>query len=102
VEGSTTDKPPKIAGALAAKHGTAEDVFDHFGEDADLIVGVVNSEPATVLDALEERGEQLCGVAAHQMLPLRKRRYMPRKLISIAHPRFREELKRQAREMGYA
>ncbi len=34
---STTDKPPEIAGALAAKHGTPEDVFDHFGEGADLI-----------------------------------------------------------------
>ena len=53
MESSTTDKPPEIADTLAAKLGSAEDVFEHFGEDADLIVGVGNGEPATVLYALE-------------------------------------------------
>ncbi len=45
MEDLTTGKPPEIAGALAAKRGMAEDVFDHFGEGADLIVGLGNGEP---------------------------------------------------------
>jgi hypothetical protein len=50
-------------------------MFDHFGDGADLIVGLGNGEPATILDAIEARGERPSGVAVHQMLPLRKRRY---------------------------
>jgi hypothetical protein len=54
MEGLTTDKPPEIAATLAAKCGTAENVFDHFGDGADdLIVGLGNGEPATILDAIE-------------------------------------------------
>ena len=41
-----------------------------------LIVGAANGEPVTVLDALEAGSGQLSGVALHQMLSLRKRRYM--------------------------
>ena len=85
MEGLTTDKPPEIAVTLAAKQVTAEDVFDHFGEDADLIVGLGNGEPATVLDAMEERVEQLSGVTVHQMLPLRKRRYMHGDIPGMRH-----------------
>jgi hypothetical protein len=66
IEDVKADKPPEIAGGLTAKHGAADDVFYHFGEGADLIVGAANGEPATVLDALEERGEQLSGVTAHR------------------------------------
>ena len=40
--------------ALARKHGAPQDVFDHFGEGADLVVGLGNGEPVTVIDALEE------------------------------------------------
>jgi acyl-CoA hydrolase len=72
----TTDKPPEIAGELAAKRAAPEGVFDHFGDGADLIVGAANGEPVTVLDALEAGSGQLSGVALHQMLSLRKRRYM--------------------------
>jgi acyl-CoA hydrolase len=85
MEGLTTDKPPEIAATLAAKRGTAEDVFDHFGDGADLIVGLGNGEPATVLDAIEARGERLSGVAVHQMLPLRKRRYMHGDFAGLRH-----------------
>ena len=75
----TTDKPPEIAGALAANRAAPEGVFNHFGDGADLIVGAANGdngEPVTVLDALEAGSGQLSGVALHQMLSLRKRRYM--------------------------
>jgi hypothetical protein len=48
--------------------------LDHFGEDADLIVGLGNGEPATVLDALEASADRLSGVTVHQMLSLRERR----------------------------
>lgn len=85
MENLTADKPPEIAGALAAKRGKVEGVFDHFGQDADLIVGVGNGEPATVIDALEERAERLSGVAVHQMLPLRKRRYMHGDFVGLRH-----------------
>jgi hypothetical protein len=53
VEDLTAGRPPGIALALAAKRGAPEDVFDHFGEGADLIVGLGNGEPVTVIDALE-------------------------------------------------
>ena len=85
MEGLMTDKPPEIASVLAAKRGTAEDVFDHFGDGADLIVGLGNGEPATVLDAIEARGERLSGVAVHQMLSLRKRRYMHGEFGGLRH-----------------
>jgi hypothetical protein len=80
-----TDRPPYIAGVLATKRGTAEDVLDHFGEDADLIVGLGNGEPATVLDALEASAERLSGVTVHQMLSLRERRYMHGEFDGLRH-----------------
>ena len=51
-------------------------MFGHFGDGADLIVGAANGEPVTVLDALEAESGRLSGVTVHQMLALRKRRYM--------------------------
>jgi acyl-CoA hydrolase len=80
-----TDRPPDIVGVLAAKRGMAEDVLDHFGEDADLIVGLGNGEPATVLDALEASADRLSGVTVHQMLSLRERRYMHGEFDGLRH-----------------
>lgn len=85
MERSTTNRPPDIAGALAAKRGAAEGVLDHFGDGADLIVGAGNGEPATVLDAIEAGGEQLSGVKVHQMLCLRRRRYMHGDFAGLRH-----------------
>lgn len=76
MENLTAGKPPEIEGALAAKRGAPEDVFGLFGDGADLIVGAANGEPVTVLDALEAESGRLSGVTLHQMLALRKRRYM--------------------------
>jgi acyl-CoA hydrolase len=82
---STTDKPPEIGSALAEKRVRPEAVLDHFDEDADLIVGLGNGEPVTVLDAIEENAGQLSGVTVHQMLPLRKRRYMHGDFDGLRH-----------------
>ncbi len=82
---STTNKPPEIGSALAAKRGQPEAVLDHFGEGADLIVGLGNGEPVTVLDAIEASAQRLSGVTVHQMLPLRKRRYMHGDFAGLSH-----------------
>lgn len=50
-----------------------EAVLDHVEEGADLIVGLGNGEPRTVVDVLEANAESLRGVRTHQMLPLRER-----------------------------
>ena len=68
--------PPTIHAALAEKQCQPEAVLEHIDEGDDLIAGMFNSEPLTVLDALESNAEQLSGVRIHQMLPHRERRYM--------------------------
>jgi hypothetical protein len=80
-----SDKPPDIEATLAGKYGPPEAVLDYFGEGADLIVGLGNSEPVTVLDAIESRAEELSGVTVHQMLPLRERRYMHGDFEGLRH-----------------
>jgi acyl-CoA hydrolase len=85
MENLTAGHPPGIAAALAAKRAVPEDVFDHFGEEADLIVGLGNGEPATVIDALEEGAGRLSGVTIHQMFPLRERRYMHGEVDGLRH-----------------
>src|SRR5918997_1114279 len=68
--------PPTIRAALAEKHCQPEAVLEHIGEGDDVIVGMFNSEPLTVLDALEADAERLSGVRIHQLFPYRERRYM--------------------------
>jgi acyl-CoA hydrolase len=68
--------PPTIRAALAEKLGQPEAVLEHIGEGVDVIVGMFNSEPLTVLDTLEADAGRLSGVRIHQMFPYRKRRYM--------------------------
>ena len=68
-------KPPRtIRAALTGKYRSPEAVLEHFGENADLIVGLGNGEPVTILDAIEAHEDELSGVRIHQMLPLRERR----------------------------
>jgi hypothetical protein len=62
-----------------------QNVFDHFGEGADLIVGLGNGEPVTVIDALEEGGDRHSGVTIHQMFPLHERRYMHGDIDGLRH-----------------
>jgi acyl-CoA hydrolase len=51
-------------------------VLEHIDEGDDVIVGMFNSEPLTVLDVLEANPERLSDVRIHQMFPYRERRYM--------------------------
>ena len=48
-------KPPLIAAALAERRCLPEDVLEHIEEEADLIAGMANCEPATVLDAIDRK-----------------------------------------------
>ena len=68
--------PPTVRAALAEKQCQPEAVLGHIDEGDDVIVGMFNSEPLTVLDALEANPERLSDVRIHQMFPYRERRYM--------------------------
>src|SRR5918993_2057995 len=68
--------PPTIRAALAEKQYEPEAVLEHINAGDDVIVGMFNSEPLTVLDALEANPERLSDVRIHQMFPYRERRYM--------------------------
>jgi acyl-CoA hydrolase len=68
--------PPTVRAALAEKQRQPEAVLEHIDEGDDVIVGMFNSEPLTVLDALEANPERLSDVRIHQMFPYRERRYM--------------------------
>jgi acyl-CoA hydrolase len=77
--------PPTIRAALTEKRRQPEAVLEHIGEGADVIVGMFNSEPLTVLDALEAGAERLSDVRIHQMFPYRERRYMHGVFPGIRH-----------------
>ena len=68
--------PPTIRAAVTEKQRQPEAVVEHIGKGDDVIVGMFNSEPLTVLDALEAAAERLSDVRMHQMFPYRERRYM--------------------------
>src|SRR5215210_5548668 len=77
--------PPAIGAALAKKRRSPEAVVGHITEGDDLITGMGNSEPATVLGALEAHAERLSRVRIHQMLPFRERRYMHSHFPGLRH-----------------
>src|SRR5215204_5041387 len=74
-----------ISAMLSEKRRRPEGVLDHIGEGDDLIVGMFNSEPLTVLDAIEANAERLPGVRIHQMFPFRERRYMHGAFPDLRH-----------------
>src|ERR671910_206748 len=84
-EDVTVTKPPTIGAALAKKRRSPEAIVEHITEGDDLITGMANSEPATVLDAIEAQAERLSGVRIHQMLPFRERRYMHGHFPGLRH-----------------
>src|SRR5918993_501879 len=84
-EDVTVAKPPTIGAALAKKRRSPEAVVEHITEGDDLITGMANSEPATVLDAIEAHAERFSRVRIHQMLPFRKRRYMHGHFPGLRH-----------------
>jgi hypothetical protein len=62
-----------VGAALAAKRVTAEAVRDYIHPGAEIIVGLANGEPVTVLDAIEAGAAALSDVRIHQMLPVHDR-----------------------------
>jgi acyl-CoA hydrolase len=78
-------RPPTIRAALTEKQCQPETVLEHIDEGDDLIVGMFNSEPLTVLDAIEADAERLSRIRIHQMLPHRERRYMHGDFPGLRH-----------------
>ena len=74
-----------ISAALADKCVKADAVLDHIEPGADVIVGVANGEPVTVIDAIEAGAAALSGVRLHQMLPVRDRPYFRGERPSLRH-----------------
>ncbi len=71
--------------ALAAKKRPAEAVLELIEPGAELIVGLGNGEPKTVLDAIEAGADRLEDVRMHQMLPLRDRPYIHGEIPGLRH-----------------
>jgi acyl-CoA hydrolase len=61
---------------LARRLYPPESVLDHITDGSDVIVGVANGAPDTVLDAIEAGADRFHDVRLHQMLPLRERPYI--------------------------
>ncbi len=76
--------PSTVAAALGQRKTEPAAVLDHFGDGADLIVGLANGEPKTVIDALEA-GFERNDVRIHQMLPLRGRPHIEDKVPGLRH-----------------
>ena len=53
-----------------------EDVLDHIGPGADIILPLANGEPVSLLDAVEAHADRLEGVRVHQMHALHDRPYL--------------------------
>lgn len=70
---------------LEHKRCSADEMLRHVPPEADLICGLGNGEPKTVLDALEANGERLRDVRVHQMLPLRPRPYIDGEVPNLRH-----------------
>ena len=74
-----------VAVELDAKRATASDVVRLVEPGADVIVGIANSEPVTVVDAIEDGCDALRDVRLHQMDPFLERRYMHGDLPNLRH-----------------
>ena len=60
-------------------------VLDHVRDGSDIIVGLGNAEPVHVLDTIEANAERFHDVRLHQMLPLRRRRYIDGAFPGLRH-----------------
>jgi acyl-CoA hydrolase len=76
---------PGIAAALADRRRSPDAVLNHVPVSGDVIVGLGNGAPATVLDAIETGAGQLRDVRLHQMLPLRDRAYINGAVPGLRH-----------------
>jgi len=60
-------------------------VLEHIDDGADLVVGIANAEPVTVIDAIEAGAGSLRDVRIHQVFPLRERPHMRGELDGLRH-----------------
>jgi acyl-CoA hydrolase len=79
------DASAAVTDTLTRKRVNADAVLDHIHPGADLIVGVANGEPKTVIDAIEAGAAALSDVRIHQMLPVRDRPYFHGKVPGLRH-----------------
>lgn len=77
----------EITKALEAKRCEPAAALGHIESGADLIVGLGNGEPVSVVDAIEDgfAAQGLRDVRMHQMLPLYPRRYMRGEVEGLRH-----------------
>jgi acyl-CoA hydrolase len=75
----------RIARALADKKCPPEAVLRWVESGADVIVGLGNAEPRSVIDAIEAGAGDLRDVRLHQMLPLRRRPSIEGELPGLRH-----------------
>jgi hypothetical protein len=76
---------PGIERMLQERRVAAEAVMDHIEPGTELIVGVANAEPVTVIDAIEAAADRLRRVRLHRMLPLRDRRCIAGEVPGLHH-----------------
>jgi acyl-CoA hydrolase len=74
-----------IAGAVAERRRPADAVLDWIGPGANVVVGVANAEPVTIVDAIEAAADSLHDVHLHQMLSLHPRRYIDGAFPGLRH-----------------
>jgi acyl-CoA hydrolase len=74
-----------VSQTLAGKKVSAEAVFGYVHPGAELIVGLANGEPKTIVDALEAGAAALSDVRIHQMLPVRDRPYFHGRVPGLRH-----------------
>ncbi len=79
------DRPAGIERQLTEKRREAVDVLELISPDDDLVVGIANAEPATVIDAIEENAHRLDGVHIQQVFPLRERPHMRGERSGLHH-----------------
>jgi acyl-CoA hydrolase len=76
---------PGVEKHVEERHAPAAAVMDHIEPGTELIVGVANAEPVTVIDAIEAACERLDAVRLHRMLPVRGRRYIEGEVPDLHH-----------------
>jgi acyl-CoA hydrolase len=74
-----------ISAAIEERRRLPEDVLAHIPVGGDLIVGLGNGEPKTVIDAIEANADRLNEVRLHQMLALRDRPYIEGEVEGLRH-----------------
>ena len=98
---SSGGQPDFARGAIFAEHGQSFIVLHSTTADESVSRIVAQLHPGAAVTTFKNMVDRIVteyGVAELRGSSIRER---TRKLISIAHPKFRDELQRQAREMGY-